>query len=66
MKKTLFVFLMLCLFSIRASAQQVTFSVNNVTVKTAMQRFYKATGYAFVYYSQDVDVRKRVTVNAEE
>ena len=63
--KKVFIFLMLlCLACVSARAQLVSFSVKDVTVKTAMHRFYKSTGYAFIYYSQDVDVRKKVTVNA--
>lgn len=66
MKKILFLLMFLCTVCITASAQQVTFSVRNVSVKTAMQRFYKTTGYAFVYYSQDVDTRKKVTIEAKD
>ena len=44
MKKILFLLMFLSTVCITASAQQVTFSVRNVSVKTAMQRFYKTTG----------------------
>ena len=63
--KRVHILLLFCIICMTASSQQVTFSVKNVSVKTAMQRFYKTTGYAFVYYSQDIDVRKKVTVDAK-
>jgi TonB-linked SusC/RagA family outer membrane protein len=45
-------------------AQQVTFKVKNVTVKTAVIKFKKTTGYSFVFGSGKVDTNKRISVNA--
>jgi hypothetical protein len=53
-----------CCFSIGTFAQQVTFKVKNVTVKTAVIKFKRATGYSFVFGSNKVDTNKKISVNA--
>jgi TonB-linked SusC/RagA family outer membrane protein len=53
-----------CCFSIGVFAQQVSFRVKNVTVKTAVIKFKKTTGYSFVFGSGKVDTNKRISVNA--
>jgi type II secretory pathway component GspD/PulD (secretin) len=50
-----------CCFSIVTFAQQVTFKVKNVTVKTAVIKFKKTTGYSFVFGSNKVDTNKRIS-----
>src|SRR3712207_5091227 len=47
-------------------AQRVTLSLQRVTVKRAMHKLNQATGYSFVYFSADVDVRRRVSVVANQ
>jgi TonB-linked SusC/RagA family outer membrane protein len=45
-------------------AQQVTFNVRNTTVKSAVIKFRKVTGYSFVFGSSRVDTNKKINVNA--
>ncbi|MBO1363455.1 TonB-dependent receptor [Prevotella sp. A2931] len=54
-----------CLAVIAASAQKLTFNVSNVTVKQAMSQLKKQTGYSFVFYAEDIDVDKIVSVKAD-
>lgn len=56
--------LFLCL-NISAHAQKTTLNVNNVTVKQAMEALHTATGYTFVFSSNDVDTGKKVSVKAD-
>lgn len=63
-RRRILVVCLLCCFSIMIFAQQVTFKVKNVTVKTAIIKFKKATGYSFVFGSSKVDTNKRISVNA--
>nr|WP_308569875.1 TonB-dependent receptor [uncultured Prevotella sp.] len=53
-----------CCFSIMSFAQQVTFNVRNTTVKSAVIKFRKVTGYSFVFGSSRVDTNKKINVNA--
>jgi len=63
-KRLLIVFLLSAFFFVAVQAQKVTLNTGNVTVKEAMQRLKKATGYTFVFYASDVDTSKRVKVSA--
>lgn len=49
-----------------AHAQRVTFHAKNITVKNAMTQLKKKTGYSFVFYSNDVDVSKKINVSAND
>src|SRR3712207_4482083 len=55
--------LMFCT-TMQAMAQKVTMNVQNVSVKQAISRFQKLTGYSFVFYAADVDLKSRVSVKA--
>lgn len=48
----------LCL-NLSAFSQNVSFSVQNVTVKEAMEQLKKTSGYSFVFSSSDVDTSKK-------
>lgn len=52
----------LCL-NLSAFSQNVSFSVQNVTVKEAMEQLKKTSGYSFVFSSSDVDTSKKVSVS---
>ncbi|MGI6231933.1 MAG: TonB-dependent receptor [Prevotella sp.] len=44
-------------------AQRVTLKANNLTVAQAIERVQKSAGCSFVYYSSDVNTKKRVNLN---
>ena len=44
-----------------ASAQKVSLSVRNATVKAAIERLQKDYGYSFVIKTKDADVNKKIT-----
>lgn len=48
----------LCL-NLSVFSQNVSFSVQNVTVKEAMEQLKKSSGYSFVFSSSDVDTSKK-------
>ena len=54
----------LCL-NLSAFSQNVSFSVQNVTVKEAMEQLKKTSGYSFVFSSSDVDTSKKVSVSGQ-
>ena len=54
-----------CCLTGTISAQNIALKMNNVTVKQAMEELEKKSGYSFVFSSQDVDTRKRISVSAE-
>ena len=54
-----------CCLTETISAQNIALKMNNVTVKQAMEELEKKSGYSFVFSSQDVDTRKRISVSAE-
>ena len=54
----------LCL-NLSAFSQNVSFSVQNVTVKGAMEQLKKTSGYSFVFSSSDVDTSKKVSVSGQ-
>ena len=53
------------LVGVTSFAQRLTFNVNNVSVKQAMAQLKKQTGYSFVFYAEDVDVGRTVSVKAD-
>lgn len=56
----------LCLMcSLASFAQHITLNASNITVKQAMNRLQRASGYSFVFYSSDVNTSKKVSINAE-
>ena len=55
----------LCL-NLSAYSQDISLKINNVTVKEAMERVKKDTGYSFVFSSKDVNTNQRVTVSVKE
>lgn len=52
----------LCL-NLSVYSQDISLKINNVTVKEAMERVKKDTGYSFVFSSKDVNTNQRVTVS---
>ena len=65
-KKAICVALACCCLSGTAFAQHVSLTMNNVTVKQAMDALKKQSGYSFVFSSEDVDTKKKVSVDAED
>ena len=55
-----------CCLSGTAFAQHVSLTMNNVTVKQAMDALKKQSGYSFVFSSEDVDTKKKVSVDADD
>ena len=55
----------LCL-NLSAYSQDISLKINNVTVKEAMERIKKDTGYSFVFSSKDVNTSKRVSVSVSD
>lgn len=55
----------LCL-NLSAYSQDISLKINNVTVKEAMERVKKDTGYSFVFSSKDVNTNQRVTVSVND
>lgn len=48
-----------------ASAQKVSLSVRNATVKAAIERLQKDYGYSFVIKTKDADVNKKITLDVK-
>lgn len=65
-KKAICVALACCCLSGTAFAQRVSLTMNNVTVKQAMDALKKQSGYSFVFSSEDVDTKKKVSVDADD
>lgn len=55
----------LCL-NLSAYSQDISLKINNVTVKEAMERVKKDTGYSFVFSSKDVNTSKRISVSVSD
>ena len=49
---------------VSAKASMVTMNLRNVTVKEAIVDLQKNTGYSVVIYAKDVDMNRRVNVEA--
>ena len=65
-KKAICMALACCCLSGTAFAQHVSLTMNNVTVKQAMDALKKQSGYSFVFSSEDVDTKKKVSVDADD
>lgn len=65
-KKAICVALACCCLSGTTFAQHVSLTLNNVTVKQAMDALKKQSGYSFVFSSEDVDTKKKVSVDADD
>lgn len=55
-----------CCLSGTIFAQNISLTLNNVTVKQAMDTLKKQSGYSFVFSSEDVDTKKKVSVDADD
>ena len=65
-KKAICMALACCCLSGTAFAQNISLTLNNVTVKQAMDALKKQSGYSFVFSSEDVDTKKKVSVDADD
>ncbi len=65
-KKAICMALACCCLSGTVFAQHVSLTMNNVTVKQAMDALKKQSGYSFVFSSEDVDTKKKVSVDADD
>lgn len=64
-KKKAFIMAMLLCGSMGIQAHGQSLRLRNVTVRKAMTELRQETGYTFVFASSEVDVSRRVNVNAE-
>lgn len=55
----------LCL-NLSVYSQDISLKINNVTVKEAMERVKKDTGYSFIFSSKDVNTNQRVSVSVSD
>lgn len=53
-------------FNLSTFAQDISLKINNVTVKEAMEQLKKASGYSFVFSSNDINTKQRVSVSVED
>lgn len=53
-------------FNLSTFAQDISLKINNVTVKEAMEQLKKTSGYSFVFSSNDINTKQRVSVSAED
>jgi len=60
----LMVMVALCL-NVTVYSQNITLIMNDVTVKKAMDELKKRSGYSFVFSSEDVDTKKKVSVSVD-
>lgn len=51
-------------FHLSAFSQDISLIVSDVTVKEAMEQLKKTSGYSFVFSSNDVDTKQRISVSA--
>ncbi len=65
-KKAICMALACCCLSGTTFAQNISLTLNNVTVKQAMDALKKQSGYSFVFSSEDVDTKKKVSVDADD
>jgi TonB-linked SusC/RagA family outer membrane protein len=56
---------LLCCLQLPLQAQQITLSLSNVTVKSAMETLQKEYGYSFVFESGDVNTQKVISVSLQ-
>lgn len=52
-------------FHLSAYSQDISLKANNITVKEAMEQLKKTSGYSFVFSSNDVDTKQRISVSAD-
>ena len=50
-------------FNLSTFAQDISLKINNVTVKEAMEQLKKASGYSFVFSSEDINTKQNVSVS---
>lgn len=65
-KKKMLVLVMMLTLGITAWAQSLQIRLNNVTVKKAMTELKQKSGYSFVYEASDVDINKKVNIDAKD
>lgn len=64
-KRITVVLLAIFAIAISAVAQKVTLKVDNLSVKQAIERFEKASGFKVVYDVADLDLNRKVTFDAK-
>ena len=65
-KKALFVAVAFCCLNLSAVAQNFTLKMNDVTVKQAIDELKNKSGYSFVFFSGELDTKKKISITAEE
>lgn len=53
-------------FNLSTFAQDISLKISDVTVKEAMEQLKNASGYSFVFSSNDINTKQRVSVSAED
>lgn len=64
-----FIFMAITLFCLNWSAlysQNVSLKLDNVSIKEAMSKLQSQTGYSFVYMVEDINLKKKVSVDADQ
>ncbi len=54
-----------CCFSMALAAQNITLSIRNLTLRDAIHKVEKKSGYSFMFSSQDLDLNRRVSLEAK-
>ena len=62
----LFGFSSICASDALAQSKKVSIIGNNVSLEQAIQEIEKKSGYLFVYDTKEVNLNKKVTVNAKD
>lgn len=52
-------------FNLSVFAQDISLEIKNVTVKEAIEQLKKTSGYSFVFSSNDINTKQRVSVSAK-
>ena len=66
LKRRLFFVIVAILFaSTRLSGQNVSLHRNNITIKEALSEIKSQSGCSFVYATEDIDLNKIVSIDAE-
>ena len=51
-------------FNLSSFAQDISLKINDVTVKDAIEQLKKTSGYSFVFSSNDINTKQRVSISA--
>ena len=64
-KKAIFIVSAVLCLNLSTFAQDISLTINNVTIKEAIERIKKESGYSFIFSSMDLDTKARVSLSLE-